>query len=86
MNLDLMSHQQLCHMELGHRFKVPSERPEKRGIDLAPTGLVVQCVIHFTTVTLTDFLYFFFFFSNESFTTQQHKKPFSTESTIKEYV
>ena len=34
--------QQRGHTETGPRFKVSSERPEKRGIDLATPGLVVQ--------------------------------------------
>ena len=33
-------------METGPRFKVLSERPEKRGIDHAIPGLIVQLVIH----------------------------------------
>ena len=36
-------------METGPRFKVSSERPEKRGIDPATPGLVVWSVIHYTT-------------------------------------
>ena len=47
--LRFMSHQQLGHMETGPRFQVSSERPEKRGINLAIPGLVVQNVIHYTT-------------------------------------
>ena len=35
-------------METGPRFKVSSERPEKRGIDLAIPGLVVKRVYHNT--------------------------------------
>ena len=35
------SHQQRGHTETGSRFKVSSERPEKRGIDLAVPELVV---------------------------------------------
>ena len=35
MNSGLTSHQQRGHTETGPRFKVSSERPEKRGIDLA---------------------------------------------------
>ena len=46
---ELGSHQQRGHTETGPRFKVSSERPEKRGIDLATPGLVVQRVIHYTT-------------------------------------
>ena len=38
MNSGLTSHQQRGHMETGPRFKVSSERPEKRGIDLAIPG------------------------------------------------
>ena len=37
MNSGLTSHQQRGHTETGPRFKVSSERPEKRGIDLALT-------------------------------------------------
>ena len=44
---ELTSHQQRGHTETGPRFKVSSERPEKRGIDLATPGLVVQRVIHY---------------------------------------
>ena len=40
-NSGLTSHQQRGHTETGPRFKVSSERPEKRGIDLAIPGLVV---------------------------------------------
>ena len=36
-------------METGPRFKVSSERPEKRGIDHAIPGLIVQLVIPPTT-------------------------------------
>ena len=46
MNSDLTTHQQLGHTEKGPRFKVSSERPEKRGIDLATPELIVQRVIH----------------------------------------
>ena len=42
MNSGLMSHQQRGHTETGPRFKVSSERPEKRGIDFATPGLVVK--------------------------------------------
>ena len=38
-------------METGPRFKVSSERPEKRGIDRAIPGLIVQFVIHSTTAS-----------------------------------
>ena len=48
-NSGLTSHQQRGHTETGPPFKVSSERPEKRGIDLATPGLVVQRVIHYTT-------------------------------------
>ena len=41
--------QQRGQTETGPRFKVSSKRPEKRGIDLAIPGLVVNCVIHYTT-------------------------------------
>ena len=50
-----MSHQQLDLMESEPRFKVSSERPEKRGggggggVDLATAGLIVQRVIRYTT-------------------------------------
>ena len=37
------------HTETGPRFKVSSERPDKRGIDLVIPGLVVLCVILYTT-------------------------------------
>ena len=40
MNSGLTSHQQRGHTETGPRFKVSSERPEKRVIDLATPGLV----------------------------------------------
>ena len=33
------------HTEGGPRFKVSSERPEKRGVDHAIAGLIVQLVI-----------------------------------------
>ena len=46
--MGLTTHQQGGHTEKGPRFKVSSERPEKRGIDLAIPGLVVQRVIHNT--------------------------------------
>ena len=36
MNSGLTSHQQRGHTETGPRFKVSSERPEKRGIDSTP--------------------------------------------------
>ena len=49
MNSGLTSHQQRGHMETGPQFKVSSERPEKRGIDLATPGLVVWSVIHYAT-------------------------------------
>ena len=55
MNSGLTSHQQRGHTETGPRFKVSSERPEKRGIDLATPGLVVQRVIHYTTAAPADF-------------------------------
>ena len=54
MNSGLTSHQQRGHTETGPRFKVSSERPEKRGIDLATPGLVVQRVIHYTTAAPMD--------------------------------
>ena len=34
------------------RFKVSSERQEKRGISLATPGLVGQCAINYTTSAL----------------------------------
>ena len=37
----LMSHQSRGHTETGPRFKVSSERPDKRAIDLAISGWVV---------------------------------------------
>ena len=40
-NSGLTFHQQRGHTEMGPRFKVSPERPEKRGIDLAIPGLVV---------------------------------------------
>ena len=43
MNSGLTSHQQRGHTETGPRFKVSSERPEKRGIDLATPGLELAC-------------------------------------------
>ena len=49
MNSGLTSHQQRSHMETGPQFKVSSERPEKRGIDHAIPGLIVQLVIHSTS-------------------------------------
>ena len=52
MNSGLMSHQQQGHiMEMGPRFKVSSERPQKGWIDLVIPELVVKLVIHFTTTT-----------------------------------
>ena len=41
MKSGLMSHEQQGHTEMGPRFKVSSERPEKWGIDLEIPGLVV---------------------------------------------
>ena len=40
-NLGLTFHQQQGHMETETPFEVSSERPEKRGIDLAIPGLVI---------------------------------------------
>ena len=40
MKSGLTSHQQRDHTETGPRFEMSSERPEKRGIDLAVPGLV----------------------------------------------
>ena len=54
MNLGVISQQQQGHMEIGPRFKVSSERQNKRGIDLAIPGLVVWHVIHYTTTTPDD--------------------------------
>ena len=48
-NSGLTSHQQRGHTETGARFKVSSERPKKRGIDLAIPELVIERVIHCTT-------------------------------------
>ena len=48
MNSGLRSHQQRDHTQTGPRFKVSSERPNKRGIDLAIPGLVVWRVIHYS--------------------------------------
>ena len=42
MNSGLTSHQQRGHTETGPRFKVSSERPEKRGIDLATPGFKID--------------------------------------------
>ena len=50
MNSGLMSHQKQGHTETGPWFKVSSERPEKRELILGIPGLVVQRVIHCTTV------------------------------------
>ena len=49
MNSGLTSHEQRGHTETGPRFKVSSERLEKRGIDLAIPGLVVWRAILYTT-------------------------------------
>ena len=49
MNSGLTSHQQRGVTEMGPRFKVSSERPVKREIDLAIPGLVILRVIHYTT-------------------------------------
>ena len=49
MNSGLTSNQQRGHTVTGPRFKISSEKPEKRGIDHAIPGLIVQLVIHFTT-------------------------------------
>ena len=40
MNTGLTSHHKRGHTETGPRIKVSSERSEKRGIDLAISGLV----------------------------------------------
>ena len=50
--------QQQGHIERGPRFKVISERPEKRGIDLTTAGLVVQRVFRYTTAAPGCFLCF----------------------------
>ena len=51
MNLGLTwAHQQQGYTEMGPRFKVSSEIPEKRGMYLAIPGLVDQRVINYTTV------------------------------------
>ena len=52
---------------MGPRFKVSSERPKKRGIDLATPGLVVQRVIHYITAAPKSIGKFrcVFFFSTE---------------------
>ena len=39
----------------GPRFKVSSEKPEKRAIDLAIPGLIVLSVIHYITAAPTRF-------------------------------
>ena len=49
MNSGLTSYQQRGHTETGPRFKVSSERPEKRGIDHAIPGMIVQLVNYSTT-------------------------------------
>ena len=49
----LTSNQQRGLTETGPRFKVSSERPEKRGIDLAIPGLVVKRIFHYTTAAPT---------------------------------
>ena len=41
MNSGRTSHQEGGHTETGLQFKVSSERPEKKGIDLAIPGLAV---------------------------------------------
>ena len=50
MKSGLTSHHQQGHTETGPLFKVLSEGPEKRGIDLATPGLVAQRVISYTLV------------------------------------
>ena len=67
MNSGLTSHQQRGHTETGPRFEVSSERPEKRGIDLATPGLVVQRVIHYTTAAPDEAFQTEFFFSRKEF-------------------
>ena len=52
LNSDLTSHKQRGQTEEGPRFKVSPEGPEKRGIDLAISGLVVYHVIHYKTAAL----------------------------------
>ena len=51
MNSGLASHQQRGYTETGPQFEVSPGRPEKRGIDPVILGLVVWCVIHYTTAT-----------------------------------
>ena len=46
-NRSLTSHQQRDQTETGPRFKVLSERPEERGIDLAIRGLVAHYPLHY---------------------------------------
>ena len=50
MNSGLTSHQQRGHTETRPRFKVSSERPEKRGIDLATPVFHIRTI---PTVMLT---------------------------------
>ena len=52
MNSGLTSHQQRGHTQTGPRFIVSSERPKKRGIDLAIPGLVVWRAVHYTAAAL----------------------------------
>ena len=59
MNSGLTSHQQRGHTETGLRFKVSLERPEKREIDLAVHGLVVQRVIHYRRSSLASGIPYF---------------------------
>ena len=51
MNTGLMPHQQQGHDEVGPRFKVSSERPDKLGSDHVTSGLIVCHVIRYTTST-----------------------------------
>ena len=92
MNLDLMSHRQRAHTEMGPRFKVPSERLEKWGIDLGIPVLIVHCVIHYTvtaprsvTVTIlgvTNFGIFMVFFLFSGMGDQEVAPPQETEPSL----
>ena len=50
MKSSITSNEQLGHTKTGPRSKVPSERPERRRVDLATPGFVVRRVIHYTTL------------------------------------
>ena len=45
----LTSLHHLSHTEMGTQFKVSFGRSEKQWNDISTPGLVVQCVIHYTT-------------------------------------